>query len=312
MNEIADVVLACRELKKSYRQGTVGEVAVLSGVDLTVRVGERVAIVGASGSGKSTLLHLLGGLDSFSGGSVQLMGRDLSVIGDAERGELRNRHLGFVYQFHHLLSEFSALENVAMPLTIRRVERSEAEERAAAVLVEVGLGHRLEHTPSELSGGERQRAAIARALVTEPACVLADEPTGNLDRASADDVFELMLSLNRRRRLSFVVVTHDSGLAARAGRLFRLSDGMLFEEELDNCGVQGKASPAPRNFPARPASRGASRTNPNISPSHVSYRQHFSTRRKIWEPLPKKLRWPTPWISATPETDSSRTRKSAE
>jgi lipoprotein-releasing system ATP-binding protein len=229
MSEIADVVLACRGLKKNYRQGTAGEVAVLSDVDLTVRAGERVAIIGASGSGKSTLLHLLGGLDSFSGGSVHLMGRDLSTIGDAERGRLRNRHLGFVYQFHHLLAEFSALENVAMPLTIRRMKRPDAEEKAAAVLAEVGLGHRLEHTPSELSGGERQRAAIARALVTEPACVLADEPTGNLDRASADDVFELMLSLNRRHRLSFIIVTHDSSLAARAERLLTLSDGVLRE-----------------------------------------------------------------------------------
>lgn len=225
---MSNVVISCRNLYKIFHQGE-HEVPVLGGVNLSVSKGETLAIIGASGSGKSTLLHLLGGLDAPSSGEIQILGQDILNIKEEARCQLRNGSLGFIYQFHHLLPEFSALENVAMPLLIRRLGNSEAYERAAEVLKQVGLGHRLSHTPSELSGGERQRAAVARALVTQPACILADEPTGNLDRHTAESVFNIMLELNNKVDASLIIVTHDAQLANRAGRVKQLVDGVLFD-----------------------------------------------------------------------------------
>ena len=234
---MTEVVLQARDVHKSFRQGPV-TLNVLQGINLEVRAGERVAIVGASGSGKTTLLQLLGGLDEPTSGHVLVDGQDIHELGEEARGNLRNRAIGFVYQFHHLLPEFSALENVAMPLLVRRMKTSEARARASALLERVGLGERLDHRPYQLSGGERQRAAVARALVTEPRLILADEPTGNLDGVNAESVFTLLLELNRERRTSLVVVTHDLRLAARMERMLEIEQGLLGEKPQAPAAIQ--------------------------------------------------------------------------
>ncbi len=225
---MTEEVIRAEKLGKVYAEGKL-HTPVFNDLDLVVNAGETVAIIGASGAGKSTLLHLLGGLDTPSGGEVYVAGQRMSALSDTARGKLRNRALGFVYQFHHLLPEFTALENVMLPVLVAGIEVGDAKQRASALLEQVGLGHRLDHKPGELSGGERQRAAVARALVNQPACVLGDEPTGNLDDKTAESVFELMLSLNREQKTSLVLVTHDRRLAKRLDRVLELHDGKLRE-----------------------------------------------------------------------------------
>jgi lipoprotein-releasing system ATP-binding protein len=219
-------VISAKGLHKAYREGDLA-VEVLKGADLDVMRGEVIAIVGASGSGKSTLLHCLGGLDTVDAGTVKIGGRDVAGLGERERGDLRNRALGFVYQFHHLLPEFTALDNVAMPLSIRRLTLAQSRAEAAGALQAVGLGARLQHHPAELSGGERQRTAIARAIVTQPACVLADEPTGNLDRKTGQDIMQILRRLNTRQNLTIVMVTHDQSIAEQADNIVRLVEGRV-------------------------------------------------------------------------------------
>lgn len=219
-------VLEAQGLSKRYEEGDM-QVEVLKSIDFSIEPADCCAIVGASGSGKSTLLHLLGGLDKPTTGKVRLCGQDYSTLNETERGRLRNRHLGFVYQFHHLLPEFTVLDNVAMPLMVRRVDINAARQQAAEMLDSVGLSHRLAHKPSELSGGERQRTAIARALVTRPDCLMADEPTGNLDSATADKIYDLLMALQQQTRMSLIIVTHDSSLAARMNRVLHMRDGQF-------------------------------------------------------------------------------------
>ena len=226
---MSDVIISCQQLSKRFQEGRL-DVQVLRGVDLQIHAGEKVAILGSSGSGKSTLLHILGGLDLPSSGHVEVLGKRMDQLSDTERGQLRNESLGFIYQFHHLLPEFTALENVAMPLLIRGVKVAQASQQAADILEKVGLGERLAHKPAQLSGGEPQRAAIPRALVTRPQAVLADEPTGNLDQQTAENVFNLMQGLNTAMKTAFVVVTHDLQLASRMDTVYRITAGTLTRE----------------------------------------------------------------------------------